>query len=184
MNWPNTISLFRISLAPLLLVALLVRMPMSDLIAAALFIFASATDGVDGYLARRLKQVTRFGKLIDPVADKLLIAAALLALVQLGRLPAWVALVIIGRELAITGLRSVAAAEGLVIPASAWGKAKTVFQIAGIAGIILAGSRLLHGFYWLTPLAWAVMWVAVVLTIYSGMEYVYRYWRSARAEGA
>ncbi len=181
MNWPNLISLFRILLAPLLLVALLVRMPISDLVAGALFIFAAATDGMDGYLARRLNQVTRFGKLIDPVADKLLVAAALLALVQLGRLPAWVALVIIGRELAITGLRSVAAAEGVVIAASPWGKLKTVAQIAGIAGLILAGSRLLHGLTWLPTLAWVVMWLAVGLTIISGFEYAYRYWRGAHA---
>lgn len=183
MNWPNALTLLRIFAAPLLLVALL-HYPFGDIFAAALFVLAAVSDSMDGYLARRFNQVTRFGKLIDPVADKLLVAAALLALVQVGRLPSWVAWVIIGRELAVTGLRSVAAAEGLVISASVWGKAKTVTQVVAITMMIVADNRLLAWVPLLPLLTVLALWVAVVFTLYSGFEYAYRYWRGTRADSA
>lgn len=184
MNWPNIISMLRILLAPLLLLALLLHLPHGDLLAAALFMVAAATDGVDGYLARRYNQVTRFGKLLDPLADKLLIAAAMLALVQLGRLSSWVALVILGREFAVTALRGIAAAEGVVIAASRLGKLKTVSQIMAIAGVILQGSRLLQPLAWLPLLVNVLLAVAVALTLISGLDYAWRFWRHPGASGA
>ena len=123
-NIPNVLTLLRILAVPVIVVALLDETPNGDAIAAALFALAAFTDGLDGYIARRRRQVTTFGKLMDPLADKLLIIAALISLVSLDRLAAWVAMVIIARELAVTGLRVVAAERGVVISASWLGKAE------------------------------------------------------------
>ena len=117
-NIPNVLTMLRIVAVPVIVVALLDETPNGDVIAAALFALAALTDGLDGYIARRRSQVTTFGKLMDPLADKLLIVAALIALVSLDRLAAWVAMVIIARELAVTGLRALAAERGVVIAAS------------------------------------------------------------------
>ncbi|PKQ09972.1 MAG: CDP-diacylglycerol--glycerol-3-phosphate 3-phosphatidyltransferase, partial [Actinobacteria bacterium HGW-Actinobacteria-9] len=146
--------------------------------AAGLFVVLAVTDAVDGYLARSRNEVTNFGKLIDPLADKLLITAALVSLVQLDKLPAWVALVIISREFIVTGLRMVALAEGHVIAAGGFGKLKTVVQIIAIVMFIimdsqplsLLGEGVAEAFYYLS---WIVMAVALVLTIYSMLDYFY-----------
>src|SRR3954467_10284434 len=119
-------------LVPVLVVALLGNTPVGDVLAAVVFALASLTDFVDGYLARQREEITTFGKLMDPLADKLLIVAALISLVSLHRLPAWVAMVIITRELAVTGLRSLAAERGVVIAASWLGKVKTALQVAAV----------------------------------------------------
>lgn len=186
MNLPNLLTLGRIVLVPVFLVAMLQRIPYGQFIAVTIFIAAAITDGVDGYIARSTGQVTRLGKFLDPLADKLLISAALIALVEGGLLTTWVAMVIIGREMAVTGLRAIAAAEGTIIAAGPWGKAKTVSQIVAIIAAILAGA--LSGLVGFPPLlaslvgfvAWWAMVAAVILTIYSGLHYVWNYLQVVR----
>ena len=133
---PNLLTLFRILLVPVLVAALLSGIESGDIVAAIVFAVASFTDALDGWIARRNKDVTTFGKLMDPLADKLLVTSALVSLVSLDRLQAWVAMVIIAREFAVTGLRQLAMEHGEVIPASVWGKLKTVFQIAMVLVLI------------------------------------------------
>ena len=137
MNLPNKLTMFRIILVPVLVVVLLINIPYGDYFAAAIFILAALTDSLDGYLARRWKQVTRLGIFLDPLADKLLIMAALICLVQLGRIPGWIAIVIIAREFAVSGLRAIKAGDGIVIPASIWGKLKTLTQVIAVLLVIL-----------------------------------------------
>ena len=137
LNVPNVLTLLRILLVPVLVAVLVQEGGGLDEVAAAVFILASFTDALDGWIARRQKSVTTFGKLMDPLADKLLVTAALVSLVQLGRVSAWVAMVIIAREFAVTGLRQLAMEHGEVIPASIWGKIKTVFQVAMVLVLII-----------------------------------------------
>lgn len=182
MNLPNRITLARIFMIPLMLIFLLFdfewwsheltlgvyALPVNQLIAAILFIIAASTDGIDGYIARKYNLVTNLGKLLDPLADKLLVAAVLIALVAMGECNAWIAVIIISREFAVTGLREVALLEGLVIAASKWGKAKTITQIIAISTVLLNN----FPFEWLgIPFADIAMWVAAVITIYSGIDY-------------
>ncbi|MFZ5823959.1 MAG: CDP-diacylglycerol--glycerol-3-phosphate 3-phosphatidyltransferase [Bacillota bacterium] len=180
MNLPNLLTLARIFLVPFFLLAILTRLPFGELVATAIFIVAAITDGVDGYLARKNKEVTRLGKFLDPLADKLLVSAALVALVELGELSTWVAMVLIGREMAVTGLRAIAAAEGVVIAAGPWGKAKTVFQIIFIVTAILTGA---NGFF-LQGLAeileTPLLWITVALTVWSGIDYGWGYYKGHR----
>ncbi len=160
---PNLLTVFRILLVPVLAVVLLSEVVDSDWPAAAVFALASLTDIADGYLARRNRQVTTFGKLWDPLADKLLVTAALISLVSLDRLAAWVAMVIIAREFAVTGLRQIAIEQGHVVPASVWGKLKTTTQIAAVLCLILVpGSP-----GWVDALVYA----AVAVTVMSGADY-------------
>ena len=176
LNLPNTLSLVRVFLAPIVLLFLSVRIggtvPLpgflmedppawGDVLAGAVFVAAALTDSFDGYIARRRRLVTTLGKFIDPLADKVLVIAAMIALVELHRIPAWIVLVIITREFVVTGLRLVAAAEGVVIAASRGGKIKTVFQIAALTMLILK-----------IPGGMALMWIATALTVWSGMEYL------------
>lgn len=176
LNLPNTISLVRVFLAPLVLLFLSLRInapvpyltslgadspTWGDLLAGSVFILAALTDSLDGYIARKHKLVTTLGKFIDPLADKVLVIAAMVALVELQRVPAWIVVVIITREFVVTGLRLVASAEGVVIAASKGGKLKTVFQIIAISLLILK-----------LPGGTALMWVAMFLTVWSGMEYL------------
>ena len=165
LNVPNALTMLRIVAVPVIVVALLGETPNGDVIAAVVFALAALTDGVDGYIARRRREETTFGTLMDPLADKLLIVAALISLVSLDRLAAWVAMVIIARELAVTGLRSLAAEKGVVIAASWLGKAKTGLQIAAIL--------LLIGFD-PSPL-WVdlVLYAAVAMTLVSGADYFF-----------
>ncbi len=165
-NVPNVLTVLRILLVPVLVVALLDETPNGDLLAAIVFAVASLTDAIDGYLARSRQWVTNFGKLMDPVADKLLVIGALLALVSLHRLAAWVAMVIIAREFAVTGLRMVATTEGIVVPANTFGKAKTVLQVAMVFALILAGD---DSSAWLD----ALVYVTVVVTVASGVDYAF-----------
>ncbi|MCX7843387.1 MAG: CDP-diacylglycerol--glycerol-3-phosphate 3-phosphatidyltransferase [Clostridia bacterium] len=139
-------------------------------IAAVFFIIAASTDGVDGYIARKRNQVTRFGKFLDPIADKLLVTAALIALVQEGSVSGWAAMIIIGREFIVTGLRLVAAGEDIVIAASSWGKIKTVAQMAAIVLLLLKNYPV--SIFTDFPLADWTMFVAVIITIYSGYDYI------------
>jgi CDP-diacylglycerol--glycerol-3-phosphate 3-phosphatidyltransferase len=152
-----------------LVVALLGETPDGDVIAAGVFAFAALTDGLDGYIARRRREITTFGKLMDPLADKLLIVAALISLVSLDRLAAWVAMVIITRELAVTGLRTLAAEQGLVLSASWLGKAKTALQVAAVLALIAIDP---------SP-AWvdALLYTAVAVTLISGADYFFGFRR-------
>jgi CDP-diacylglycerol--glycerol-3-phosphate 3-phosphatidyltransferase len=166
LNVPNVLTVVRILLVPVLVAALLAQSSSGDLLAAIVFAVASATDAVDGYLARSRNSVTTFGKLMDPIADKLLIIAALVALVSLGRLEAWIAMVIIAREFAVTVLRVAAGAQqGVVIPASQWGKLKTACQVVMVLVLIAFDSRPL----WITLLEY----VTVVVTVLSGADYFF-----------
>jgi CDP-diacylglycerol--glycerol-3-phosphate 3-phosphatidyltransferase len=165
LNLPNVLTVLRIMLVPVLVVALLGNTPAGDILAAVVFALASLTDFVDGYLARARGTVSAFGTLMDPLADKLLIVAALLSLVSLGRLPAWVAMVIIARELAVTMLRMGAVQAGVVVAASTFGKVKTCLQIAAILAVIAVHGRPL----WVSVLLYA----AVVVTVASGLDYFF-----------
>jgi CDP-diacylglycerol--glycerol-3-phosphate 3-phosphatidyltransferase len=163
LNLPNALTLLRILAVPVVVVALLGETPNGDELAAAVFALAALTDGLDGYFARSRDAVTTFGKLMDPLADKLLIVAALISLVSLDRLQAWVAMVIIAREIAVTGLRAIAAERGVVIAASWMGKVKTVLQIAAVIALIAVDPA---------P-AWvdALVYLAVAVTVISGADY-------------
>jgi CDP-diacylglycerol--glycerol-3-phosphate 3-phosphatidyltransferase len=163
-NVPNVLTLFRILLVPVLVVALLDETPNGDVFAAIVFAAASLTDMLDGYLARSRNAITTFGKLMDPIADKLLIIAALVALVSLGRVAAWVAMVIIAREFAVSGLRIAAGQQGVVIPASGLGKVKTIVQVGAVLALIAANDP---DAVWVQALVYAM----VVVTIVSGADY-------------
>ena len=164
LNLPNALTLIRIMLVPVLVVALTVESPGGSTIAAIVFAVAALTDGLDGYIARSRESITTFGKVMDPVADKLMIAAALISLVSLDRLAAWVAMVIIAREFAVSGLRIAAGQQGVVIPASQLGKVKTVTQIAAVLALIAANDP---------DAAWvqALVYAMVLTTVASGADY-------------
>jgi CDP-diacylglycerol--glycerol-3-phosphate 3-phosphatidyltransferase len=173
-NLPNVLTVIRILLVPVVVAALLSESDNGDLLAAIVFAVASLTDWVDGRLARARNSITTFGKLMDPIADKLLVVAALVSLVSLGRLAAWVAMVIIARELAVTMSRMAATGQGVVISANRWGKAKTVLQVATIFLLIaVSGSPA-----WLDALVYAM----VAVTVASGLEYFFGL-RRAMARG-
>jgi CDP-diacylglycerol---glycerol-3-phosphate 3-phosphatidyltransferase len=165
LNLPNMLTVLRIMLVPVLVVALLGNTPEGDVFAAVVFALASLTDFVDGYLARSRQTVTTFGKLMDPLADKLLIVAALIALVSLDRLQAWIAMVIITRELAVTVLRLGATQAGVVMEASMFGKLKTCLQIAAILALIAVPSEPL----WVSLL----LYLALAATVISGLDYFF-----------
>jgi CDP-diacylglycerol--glycerol-3-phosphate 3-phosphatidyltransferase len=165
LNVPNVLTVVRILLVPVIVVALLEETSNADALAAFVFAVAAFTDGLDGYIARSRGSVTTFGKLMDPLADKLLIIAPLVSLVSLDRIQPWVAMVIIARELAVTALRMVAVEQGVVIPASALGKLKTIVQVVAIFGVIAFDP---------TPLAIDVLlYIAVAITVVSGADYFF-----------
>jgi len=171
-NLPNALTVLRIFLVPLLVVVLLTRARISVLLGAAIFGVAVLTDYLDGYLARRNNQVTRLGMLLDPLADKLLTTAAFLSLVERDAAPAWMVTIIIGRELAVTALRSIADQKGLAIPASALGKGKMALQVVAIFLLLLA----IEAPVLRTP-GVIVLWLVVGLALVSGADYFRRFWR-------
>jgi CDP-diacylglycerol--glycerol-3-phosphate 3-phosphatidyltransferase len=180
MNLPNSLTVGRIFLVPLLVVVLLTefegRMVLGvrkEIVGAAIFGFASLTDWLDGYLARRRKQITMLGQIIDPLADKLLISAALVSLVQMGLAPAWIVAVIIGREFAVTGLRSLAYSRGVVIAASPLGKIKMTAEVVAVLLLILGGEYLEQ----LVVLGTIGLWVVVVTALASAYDYYRRFTR-------
>ena len=177
MNLPNKLTLLRILLVPIFMAFLFLRKDYpqySEFLALLTFILAALTDGLDGYLARKNELVTKFGKIVDPLADKLLISAALISFVALKEISAWAAIIIIGRELAVTGLRVVAASEGVVISASIWGKMKTVLQISAIIAVMLDPHIISFPFNFEIILIWS----AVFMTVFSG----YIYFRDANID--
>lgn len=195
----NWITVIRMTFIPVFLVVLLGQFGHASAwddwrpwLAAAVFTVLAATDAVDGYVARTRNEVTTFGKFIDPLADKLLVMAALVGLVELESLPGWVAIVIIARELIVTGLRMVAVAEGVVIAASHWGKVKTVFQIIALVMFILKSAPVFVPWRSTVDTAsWVVMSVALALTAWSAADYFYHAreviagpWSAPRADDA
>ena len=179
MNLPNLLTIIRMGLVPVFIVFFYVGhggAPVFSVLAFAVFLIAAATDAVDGHIARSRGLITNFGKLMDPLADKVLTTAAFIVLVDVDVIPAWMVIVILAREFIITGLRGVAASEGVVIEAGLSGKLKTVFQMVAIC-LILLGSAVAHGAgaqgFWIF-ISWAgtiCLWIAVILTVYSGIEY-------------
>jgi len=182
-NTPNVLSLFRILLVPLIMVVLFTKPKFigQEWIGLGLFLLASVTDFLDGFLARRRKQITRLGQILDPAADKILTSAAFISLVELNPrvVPAWIVAAIIAREFAVTSLRSFAASEGRVIPAAGWGKLKTSLQIVTISLLIIYNE--LGEFRHLAPIS---LWVTAAVTVWSGIDYFLRFGRQLlRGEG-
>jgi CDP-diacylglycerol---glycerol-3-phosphate 3-phosphatidyltransferase len=183
-NIPNILTLMRIAAIPLMVLLLMTGEREPSFWAAALFSAASFTDWLDGYLARRMGIVTVFGKFLDPIADKLIVMAALIMIIPLGRVPAWIVLITLGREIIITGLRGIASSEGIVIEASDLGKFKTIFQIVAIIALLLH-----YDYHWFFsaghPLLLANMhnvgmfylWIAFVITVWSGVDYLFKFVR-------
>lgn len=179
MNLPNSLTLVRMFLVPLLVVVLLTEFDnQEDMIGlskewlgAIIFAVASLTDWLDGYLARRRRQITRLGQIMDPIADKLLTSAAFISLVQLGAAPAWMVALIIGREIGITGLRSLAQSKGITMPASYLGKIKMAAQVTTVLLVIMG-----HGpFPLLEPVGYIALWVVLVTAMWSAVDYYRRF---------
>jgi len=173
MNLPNALTLARIFLVPIVVVVLLtVEIRIRAFWGASLFLVAALTDLLDGYLARRRKQVTTLGRLLDPIADKLLISSALVSLVQLKIAPAWMVVIILGREFAVSGLCSIAAHEGFAINVSTLGKGKMVTQVAAVVGLILGQKY--HG--WVQLTANLLLWAVVFFALVSMVQYFREFW--------
>lgn len=174
MNLPNSLTLSRIFLVPLLLVVLLTgNFPQREFWGLVVFLAAATTDYFDGYLARRRQQVTNFGKLFDPLADKLLISACLIALVQLEAAPAWIVVLIVGREFAVTGLRSIAATNGITVAASSMGKWKMVSQVA-CCGFLIVGNPYPEGLIF--RIGYLLLWVTAIISVLSMIQYFKVFW--------
>ena len=174
-NVPNLLSMSRILAVPVFIVLMLDPAPLRSLAAGVVFAVASATDWLDGYLARKWGQVTKAGKLLDPIADKILIMAALVVLVEIKPdvVPAWIAILIIGREFAVTGLRAIAAGDGVVIPAETVGKYKVGAQITAVLSLLLYQYSNME---WMIVLGRIALWVAMILAVYSAVQYFRTYW--------
>jgi CDP-diacylglycerol--glycerol-3-phosphate 3-phosphatidyltransferase len=184
MNLPNSLTVARMFLVPLLVVVLLTEFEgrriagiPKELVGAAIFALASLTDWLDGYLARRRRQVTWLGQMLDPIADKLLTSAAFISLVQLNLAPAWIVAIIIGREFAITGLRSLAYSKGFTIPASPLGKVKMISQVTAILMLILGWGPL----PWLAPFGRIALWIVMLMALVSAADYYRRFQRMLNA---
>ena len=172
LNLPNALTVLRIFLVPFLVVVLLTKFDGREYVGLGIFLIACLTDWLDGYLARRQRKITRVGMLLDPIADKLLMSAAFISLVELGLAPAWMIVVIIGREFAISGLRSIASQQGVTIAASSLGKWKTVSQVVAISILILGYE--LGRFMFIGKIA---LWIVVVTAIGSMIDYFLKFWK-------
>ena len=181
-NVPNILTLLRIASIPVIAAILLSPSRSAGFWAAAIFAVASITDWLDGYLARRMGIVTVFGKFLDPIADKLIVMSVLIMILPYGRAPAWMVLIILGREIIITGLRGLASTEGVVIPASNLGKFKTIFQIVAILGLLLHydylwffGMDIRYLFVNMHNVGIFYLWIATIITIWSGIDYLVKF---------
>jgi len=172
LNLPNALTLARIFLVPFIVVFLILRPAPFNYTAGAIFLVAVFTDWLDGRIARSMQRVTTVGKLLDPIADKLLISAALISLVQVGRVPAWMVVLVVGRELFISGLRAIAASQGVVIQASDFGKAKMVTEVVAVMLLILNWP--VNGSL---PLGLLMLGIAIVLAIVSAIDYLLKFLR-------
>jgi CDP-diacylglycerol--glycerol-3-phosphate 3-phosphatidyltransferase len=173
-NGPLALTYLRILSVPILVVVLLSDFRGNNLVAFAVFVLATLTDMLDGFWARRKRQITVLGKLLDPTADKLLVVSALICLVGTGSVPTWMAVIIIGREIAVTGFRAMASASGIHIPASAFGKIKMILESATV-GLLLLGEGVLGGLYVLSKVG---LWLTVAAALISAAEYYIRYGRA------
>src|ERR1051326_3773569 len=176
-NLPNSLTLFRIFLVPILVVVLLTKY--SNRLGLMIFLVAAATDFFDGYFARRMQKITRLGVLLDPIADKLLMSAAFISLVELGMARAWMVVIIIGREFAVSGLRAIAAQQGVTIAASPLGKTKMISQVIAISLLIV--SYELGEFRFTSELA---LWAVVLFSLWSGVDYFLKFARSVLRDEA
>ena len=167
---PNFLSLFRILLVPVLVTVLFTKFEGREYVGLVVFLLASLTDFLDGFVARRQNHVTRLGKLLDPAADKILTSAAFISLVELGLAPAWMVAAIVAREFAVSTLRSVLASEDVIVGATMAGKVKTTLQIIAISVLII--KHQLGDFSQLAPV---LLWLALIASVYSGVEYFVRY---------
>lgn len=184
MNIPNILTMARIAAVPVVLVLLMFESRANSFWAAIVFSVAAITDWLDGYLARKWEVVTVLGKFLDPLADKLIVMVALVMLIPLDRVPAWAVFIILAREMLVTGLRSIASSEGIVIAASPLGKYKTIFQMIAIIGLLLH-----YRYYWFFGLEWEILnpsmhnvgivffYVAFLLTVWSGADYLFKFFR-------
>ena len=171
MNLPNKLTLFRIFLIPVFIIVMLLNVPSKYLIACIVFIIASITDAMDGHIARKYNLITDFGKFMDPLADKLLVIAALICMIEVGLVPGWMVIIIVSRELTVSILRAIAAADGKVIAASGGGKLKTISQMISIP-ILLLGAQYKNTI--LLSIGNITILLATLLTLYSGWEYLYK----------
>lgn len=171
---PNVLTGARIAAVPVLMVLLCFDGPWASFLGALIFMLAGATDFLDGFLARRHRLVSRLGKFMDPLADKLLVSVALIMLIPLERVPAWMAFLIIGRELAVTGLRGLAATEGIILAPDRWGKAKTLLQMVALTALILHYPYVGVDFH---ELGMALLWLALIATLASGLSYFWGFFR-------
>lgn len=184
LNLPNILTLSRIIAVPIVVLLLLFESRETCFWAAVVFTLASITDWLDGYLARRWQIVTVLGKFLDPLADKLIVMAALIMLIPLGRVPAWAVFVILARELIVSGIRSIASSEGIVIAASNLGKYKTIFQMIALVGLLLH-----YRYYWFFGIEYdflfasmhyagiVIFYISLVLTIWSGADYFFKFFK-------
>jgi len=179
-NIPNLLTSVRIFSIPLIILLLTSPEPLPSFLAALVFTFAAITDLLDGYFARLQKGETAVGKLLDPMADKLLILSGMIMLIPLDRIPAWMVVLMIGRELAITGLRGIASAEGVVIAASRWGKGKMVFQSVALVGLMVHYQYLGINFH---ILGMILLWIALALTLWSGIDYLWKFYQEMVNKG-
>lgn len=171
MSLPNSLTILRIFFVPLLVVLLLTTQPNMDLWAVAVFLAAATTDLLDGYFARKRAQVSRLGTLLDPIADKLLTSAAFISLVELHQVPAWIVVIIVGREFAVSGLRAIASSEGFIIQASDLGKTKMVLQVAAITALMIEPR-----FPWMKAPGWLLLALVLVSALASAAHYFWNFW--------
>ena len=176
-NIPNLLSAVRILAIPVVIGFLSWPGPLASFLAALIFSLASLTDLLDGYIARQQKRETAVGKLLDPLADKLLVLSCMIMLIPLERIPAWMVVLIIGREVAVTGLRGIASAEGMVIAASGWGKAKLILQTFSLIGLMIHYRYLGIDFHLLGMI---FLWGALITTLWSGIDYFGKFYRKIR----
>lgn len=171
MNLANKITLLRVLMIPIFMIILLSDLKWNNYIAAGIFIVASITDTLDGYIARSKNQVTSFGKFVDPLADKLLVTTALVCLIEMGKVPAWIVIIILAREFTITGFRTIAASEGVTIDASPLGKIKTITQLVAIISLLINNYpfRLIN-----FPFDKVMLYISLFFTLLSGIEYILR----------
>ncbi|SCI98734.1 CDP-diacylglycerol--glycerol-3-phosphate 3-phosphatidyltransferase [uncultured Clostridium sp.] len=171
MNLPNKLTLFRIFLIPVFIIVMMINIPNKFLIACMIFIIASVTDAMDGHIARKYNLITDFGKFMDPLADKLLVISALTTMIEFDLVAAWMVIIIVARELTVSILRAIAAADGKVIAASSGGKLKTISQMIAIVVLLLAAQT---GNMLLLDTGKIIILIATLLTLYSGWEYIYK----------
>jgi len=169
MKTANVITLVRIALVPVFMAVYLLEIPYFEIISLAIFIIASATDKLDGYIARKYNQISNFGKFIDPLADKLLITAALVMLVDAGVISSWAVILILAREFIVTALRTVAMSAGRVIAANNWGKAKMVIQVVAISFLLTSLRNIALGFI---TVGEVMVWIMTIVTVWSGIDYI------------